>query len=46
MGTGARVPPPPPDSRDYIAKRKPRKLLLPDIALQDDFEDSSVDSDE
>ena len=31
---------------DYIAKRKLRKLLLPDIPLQDDFEDSSFDSDE
>ena len=33
-------------SRDYIAKRKPRKLLLSDILLQDDFEDSNVDSSE
>ena len=36
----------PPGSRNYIVKRKPRKLMLLDIPLQEGFEDSSVDSDE
>ena len=30
-------------SKDYIAKQKLRKLRLPDILLQDNFRDSSVD---
>ena len=42
MGTGGMPLPPAVE----IAKRKHWKLLLPEIPLQDDFEDSSVDSDE
>ena len=30
-------------SRDNVAKQKPWKLLPPDILLQDDCKDSSVD---
>ena len=32
-----------PSSIDSIAKQNPQKLLPPDILLQDDFKDSSVD---